>query len=63
MFKISKEVAEAVRKKRALLFLSKQQLSETLEISAVTLRKVEKGEGKINSVTYSKVTEWLVKDM
>lgn len=60
MFTIDKNLSVEFRKKRAILFLTREHVSELLELSSITLRKIEKGEGKINSKTYQKVMEWLI---
>ncbi|AQP53827.1 hypothetical protein CBF34_10405 [Vagococcus penaei] len=60
MFTIDKNLSVEFRKKRAILFLTREHVSELLELSPITLRKIEKGEGKINSKTYQKVMEWLI---
>lgn len=60
MFPISKQISVAVRKKRAVCTLSKSELCELLQISHITLSKIESGKGKINKKTYQKIVNWLL---
>lgn len=62
MFTIDKKLSIEFRKKRAVLLLTREHVSELLELSPITLRKIEIGEGRINSKTYQKVMEWLIKE-
>lgn len=62
MFDVDKNLSVEFRKKRAVLFLTREHASQLLGLSPITLRKIEKGEGKINSKTYQKVMEWLIKE-
>lgn len=58
---ITNELAETVRKQRAILFLTREELSKEIGLTAVTLRKIERGGTKVNSKTYEKIMLWLVK--
>ena len=60
MIELSNDFSVAVRKKRAIKDITKFKLCKDLGISTQTLRKIEKGVGKVNSKTYKKITEWLV---
>ena len=48
MFVVNERLSIAVRKKRAVIDLTKSELCELLNLSTVTLRKIESGKGKIN---------------
>lgn len=58
---ITNELAETVRKQRAILFLTREELSKEIGLTAVTLRKIERGGTRVNSKTYEKIMLWLVK--
>ena len=58
---ITNELAETVRKQRAILFLTREELSKEIGLTAVTLRKIERGGIRVNSKTYEKIMLWLVK--
>lgn len=63
MFEIFQGLSESVRKKRAILGISRIKLSKELNMSAHTLRKIENGIGKVNKKNFEKITFWLVKDL
>ncbi len=61
MIEVSQTVSETLRKQRAILFLTREELSKEIGLTAVTLRKIERGGTKVNSKTYEKIMLWLVK--
>ncbi|MQW23272.1 MULTISPECIES: transcriptional regulator [unclassified Lactococcus] len=61
---LTKEIKEALRKKRATLNLSKSDTAELLGINRLTYGQLENPDynHRVQQSTYQKITQWLAKD-
>ncbi|MDV2632206.1 hypothetical protein RZO31_04855 [Lactococcus lactis] len=62
MKEITKEIARAIRRKKADLMLSETKTAKSIGITSDTLRKMREGECFVKDTVYVKVTQWLAED-
>ena len=60
---IDENIAEKVIVKRAKKRMTKTELSELLNISRLTLAKIEAGNYKAPKRIYQTIMEWLIEDL
>lgn len=62
MREITLDIAKAIRRKRADLWLTKKQVYNELNISFKTYNKIEAGGLLVKKSIFQKITQWLAKD-